>query len=117
MSKTPGGNKKTMGSIRAKAGMPAKAGRRKVYGKGSKHKTKHFGEGRGFIMDQNTSTKTELAHQPPSGKVLRDNLRVIHNLERTDTKLDSDPFKWGRIRAHVRAGIVNKADIVARHFS
>lgn len=51
MSKTPDGNKKTMGSIRAKAGMSAKAGRRKVYGKGSKHKTKHFGEGRGFSMD------------------------------------------------------------------
>lgn len=29
MAKTPGGNKKTMGSVRAKAGLPAKAGRRR----------------------------------------------------------------------------------------
>jgi len=29
MAKTLGGNKKTMGSIRAKAGLPAKAGRRR----------------------------------------------------------------------------------------
>ena len=29
MAKTPGGNKKMMGSVRAKAGLPAKAGRRR----------------------------------------------------------------------------------------
>jgi len=29
MAKTPGGNKKMLGSVRAKAGMPAKAGRRR----------------------------------------------------------------------------------------
>lgn len=29
MAKTPGGNKKTLGSVRSKAGLPAKAGRRR----------------------------------------------------------------------------------------
>jgi hypothetical protein len=116
MSKTPGGNKKTIGSIRAKAGMPAKAGRRKVYGKGSKHKTKHFGEGRGFSLDHDVKLSVAVAHRAPSGKALRDNLRIIHNLEREDHTLGSDPFKWKRIRAHVLSGIVNSGDIKDRHF-
>lgn len=116
MSKTPGGNKKTIGSIRSKAGMPAKAGRRKVYGKGSKHKTKHFGEGRGFSLDHDVKLSVAAAHRAPSGKALRDNLQIIHNLEREDHALGSDPFKWKRIRAHVRSGIVNSGDIKDRHF-
>lgn len=117
MSKTPGGHKKTIGSIRAKAGMSAKAGRRKVYGKGSKRKTKHFGEGRGFSLDHGVKLSVAAAHRTPGGKVLRDDLQTIHNLEREDHTLGSDPFKWKRIRAHVRSGIVNSGDIKDRHFA
>lgn len=37
MAKTPGGNKKTLGSIRSKAGLPAKAGRRRPAHLASEH--------------------------------------------------------------------------------
>lgn len=113
MTKTPGGNKKTIGSIRSKAGLPAKAGRRKLYSKGAKRKTKHFGEGRGFIMEH----AVKESHFPPAGVAKINGLRRISELQRNDTSLNSDVYCWERVKAHYIAGIVTSKDIQEKTFA
>ena len=113
MTKTPGGNKKTVGSIRAKANMPAKAGRRKLYGKNSKRKTKHFGGYDGFSMDY------DVKHHPfgvPTGVVRTRGMRDLDAAERADGNLGSDPFKWKRTKAHFLSGVITAKDVQEKSY-
>lgn len=102
--------KKSLGSVRAKAGLPAKAGRRKVYGHGSKPKQKTYGLGEGFIMkerqnnDENFHTQEEWSRIRSDAKRLAKDFQAISVIEKTH-KLVSDPFVFNRMRAHAKAGI------------
>ena len=94
----------------------AKAGKRKTYGpvvknakgvvvSGVRKNTSYEG-GTGYTMPDRAETKVQT--YVPVGKVLKERLAKVDQLERNSSKAsDSDPFFFARMRAHVTSGIFN----------
>ena len=94
----------------------AKAGKRKTYGpvvknakgvvvSGVRKNTSYEG-GTGYTMPDRAETKVQT--YAPVGKVLKERLAKVDQLERNSSKAsDSDPFIFARMRAHVTSGIYN----------
>lgn len=105
-TKIKGSNKRTRGSIRAKAGLPAKAGKRKAYGPGITRKTKDWSAlGKGFQM---THDSPEIVVTP---EMVSDTLEYISGLKFHNT---TDMFARDRMVAHAKAGILTKEDLMPR---
>ena len=110
-------NSKTKASFksRAKAGLPAKAGKRRP------HNIKHDKDGNYIAADFKPRPKVDYDHQfkgyvmremrnehitpVPSGRVLSEGMDKIWQLERR-AGLFSDPFVFARMRTHFRHGLL-----------
>jgi hypothetical protein len=96
---------------RAKAGLPAKAGRRRPHNIVKNAHGDYIAadftprpkvekvEAKSYIMGEGNVTTII-----PSGAMLRDGLARIDAMER-HTKSNSDPFAFNRMRAHFKLGI------------
>ncbi len=96
---------------RAKAGLPAKAGRRRPHNimkdKQGNYIAADFKprpkedkpEDKGYVMSESKTTTII-----PSGAVLRDGIARINAMER-HAKANSDPFAFARMRTHFKHGI------------
>ena len=120
-TKVKGSHKQSKGSIRAKAGLPARAGKRKPPAKAGPHVTtaaqrgkdkgkfpqpRAFTPGTGF---QSTTTVPE--HSAPSRAYFKKAMSEIDMLERRTAKSSiSDPFMFNRMRAHARVGVYYTQD-------
>ncbi len=103
MSKENKAPSNSRGSQRARLGLPAKAGRRKVYGKGKRKMAKEWGQGNGFMM-----TKEVKAGSPGMWEDIRRArlvmpARVKEVLDRTIR----NPWDRMQAKAHWHAGILD----------
>lgn len=98
--------KSSKGSALAKAGMPAKAGRRKLPNQKGKHIKPIEHKKPGFEM----KSDTKVAIKRPSLAETIPLHRKVNELRRTN-KMVSDPFMWSRMKAHIDAGILTDDDL------
>jgi len=92
----------------------AKAGSRKVYGKGAKRKVKSFSDGTkrycmpSMMKGEKDLTRTEMeaitARRLAPSPTKTAALEQVTKLQRNNG-IGSDPFLYDRMRAHVRSGI------------
>lgn len=103
MSKESKAPSSSRGSVRARMGLDAKAGRRKVYGKGKRKMTKQWGQSTGYMMTKEVKPvkpgywdSVRLARIVMPQRVKEVLERTIHN-----------PFDLMQAKAHWHSGILD----------